>query len=82
MLKKLALASIKFYQRYLSLGSVWAKRLWITDSVCRYRPSCSQYTYEAIEAYGIIKGSFLGLKRIARCHPWAKGGFDPIPPTK
>jgi putative membrane protein insertion efficiency factor len=47
--------------------------------MCRYSPTCSNYMYEAIEHYGIVKGVYLGVKRLIRCHPWAKGGFDPLP---
>ena len=46
---------------------------------CRFVPSCSEYTAEALERYGAVKGSRLGLKRISRCHPWNPGGFDPVP---
>lgn len=46
---------------------------------CRFTPTCSQYTYEAVERYGIVKGILLGLKRIAKCHPFNKGGLDPVP---
>jgi uncharacterized protein len=46
---------------------------------CRFYPSCSEYAFEAIEKYGACRGSWLGLKRILRCHPWNAGGFDPIP---
>lgn len=46
---------------------------------CRFYPTCSQYCYEAIERYGIIKGTFLGFKRVIRCHPFNMGGYDPVP---
>lgn len=47
--------------------------------VCRYYPSCSRYTLEAIQEYGVVRGSALGAWRILRCHPWAKGGVDDVP---
>ncbi|OQX61936.1 MAG: membrane protein insertion efficiency factor YidD [Desulfococcus sp. 4484_241] len=46
---------------------------------CRFYPSCSQYAYEAVSRYGVIKGSFLAAKRVARCHPFCPGGYDPVP---
>ena len=46
---------------------------------CIYTPTCSQYAIEALEKYGFLKGSFLAVKRILRCHPFAKGGYDPVP---
>ena len=48
-------------------------------SACRYTPSCSEYTLQAIQKHGIFKGSWLGLKRISSCHPWGGHGHDPVP---
>ncbi len=48
---------------------------------CRYYPSCSQYAIEALQIHGVLRGSWLALKRLLRCHPWHPGGFDPVPPA-
>jgi uncharacterized protein len=47
---------------------------------CRYQPTCSQYALDALAEHGAIRGTWLAVKRIARCHPWAAGGYDPVPP--
>ncbi|WP_317897016.1 membrane protein insertion efficiency factor YidD [Aurantibacillus circumpalustris] len=70
MLKKIAILFVKFYQAAIRP---------LLPNACRYTPSCSQYSIEAINKYGAIKGSWLGLKRILRCHPWGGHGYDPVP---
>jgi uncharacterized protein len=67
---KLALGLIKLYQQTISV---------VLPSSCRFMPTCSQYTYEAISRYGFFKGVRLGAARLARCHPFHPGGYDPVP---
>ena len=65
-MKKFALKLINIYQFFSKF----------TPKSCRFYPSCSEYTKQAIEKYGFVKGSWLGIKRIAKCHPFSKGGVD------
>ena len=69
-MKRLTLALIRFYQ-----GSVSPFR----PAACRFQPTCSRYGYEAIERHGVLKGGWLTLRRIGRCHPFRRGGYDPVP---
>jgi len=72
------LALIRFYQKTSFFHSNLFKILFMSDAGCRFEPTCSRYMYQAVEKYGSAKGVWLGLKRIVRCHPWNKGGYDPV----
>jgi len=69
---------IKLYQKTLSPDHGWL-RVFFPHGVCRYHPSCSNYMAEALQKHGLIKGISLGFSRVGRCHPYAEGGFDPVP---
>jgi len=77
-MKKLFLRLIRLYQKSWLYRLTVLKFLFLSDSACRFTPSCSEYAYQAISKYGIMRGGILGLKRIIRCHPWSKGGYDPV----
>ena len=77
-MKKLILKFIRFYQNTRHFRGALAKQLFLTESACRFAPTCSEYTYQAVKKYGVLRGFFIGLKRIIRCHPWSKGGYDPV----
>ncbi|MBP5259127.1 MAG: membrane protein insertion efficiency factor YidD [Paludibacteraceae bacterium] len=66
----LVLLPVHFYRKCISP---------FTPPSCRYTPTCSQYMVEAVRKYGPFKGTWLGLKRLARCHPWGGSGYDPVP---
>ena len=77
-MKNLVLGLIRLYQRSFLFRSPFLKMLFLSDAACRFRPTCSEDTYQAIDHYGIILGSLKGLRRILKCHPWSKGGYDPL----
>jgi hypothetical protein len=77
-MKKLLLKLIRLYQHSRWFRSPLLKTLFLSDAACRFQPTCAEYAYQAIKRYGIMKGIFKGLKRICRCHPWSKGGADPL----
>ena len=69
-MKQIALLLIRFYQKAISP---------FLPPSCRFTPTCSHYGYEAIQKYGFLKGGWLTVKRISRCHPFTPGGYDPVP---
>ncbi len=68
-MKKIFITLICFYQKHISP---------LLGKNCKYEPTCSEYTKQAIEKYGVIKGTFKGIKRILKCNPFSKGGYDPL----
>lgn len=73
ILSQIAILPVRVYQKFLSP---------LLPPSCRYQPTCSQYMIDAINEWGPLKGIWLGLKRIARCHPWGGHGHDPVPSKK
>ncbi len=69
-MRSILILLVKFYQGAISP---------LFPSCCRFTPTCSQYAVEALKKYGAIKGSWLAMKRICRCHPWGGSGYDPVP---
>ena len=67
--KRLMILAIRFYQKFISP---------LFPPTCRFYPTCSTYFIQALEKYGVCKGSYLGMKRILKCHPWHEGGYDPL----
>ena len=70
LIKKFLISFIKFYRKYISP---------LKKPCCRFTPTCSEYALEAFERYGALKGLYLSIKRILRCHPFCEGGYDPVP---
>jgi len=69
-MKKILIGLIKLYQKVISP---------LTPPSCRFYPTCSHYGIEAVEKHGALKGSWLAVRRISKCHPFHEGGFDPVP---
>ncbi|MBE5930524.1 MAG: membrane protein insertion efficiency factor YidD [Lachnospiraceae bacterium] len=70
-MKRILIALVRFYRKNISPYK--------GGTTCRFVPTCSQYALEALEKYGALKGSLLAIRRILRCHPMSKGGYDPVP---
>lgn len=70
-MKRLLTGLVRFYQKALSPH---------LPAACRYQPTCSQYALTALERYGALRGGFMAIKRVLRCNPFSKGGYDPVPP--
>jgi hypothetical protein len=68
--RRIVVGLIRGYQRFLSPA---------LPASCRFHPTCSQYTLEAVTRYGVVRGGWLGVRRLVRCHPFNPGGFDPLP---
>lgn len=69
-MKIIVLLVIRMYQQLISIH---------LGNNCRFDPSCSSYAHDAIDRYGVVRGSVLASRRVVRCHPWGSGGFDPVP---
>jgi len=69
-MKRALIAMVRFYRKGISP---------LTPPSCRFLPTCSAYALEALEKYGALKGSWLAIRRLSKCHPFHKGGFDPVP---
>ena len=69
-MKTAVLAALRFYKAAVSP---------MLPPACRYTPTCSEYAMEAVERYGVVRGGWLAIKRLFSCHPWSRGGYDPVP---
>ena len=72
-MKYLLIKLVRIYQKFLSP---------LFPGCCRFRPTCSEYMIDAIQKHGALKGLYLGIKRLLKCHPWGGSGYDPVPEKK
>jgi putative membrane protein insertion efficiency factor len=80
MIKKLALTIIKVYQSIFSFDHGFLGKLFPNTRYCKFTPTCSEYGYSAVEKYGVLKGTYLTIRRLLRCNPWSEPGrYDPVP---
>ena len=73
MMQKILISCIRFYQLTISA---------LTGDCCRFQPTCSEYAHQAIKVHGCFWGTWLSIKRLLKCHPWGKSGYDPVPPKE
>lgn len=78
MIGKIVIRLIKIYQKTLSPDTGVLNKIGLTKNVCVFSPTCSEYTIQAVENYGVIRGLYKGVRRILRCHPWQKDHIDPL----
>ncbi|MBQ4369753.1 MAG: membrane protein insertion efficiency factor YidD [Oscillospiraceae bacterium] len=69
-MKRILIAAVRFYRKHIS---------GLKGPTCRFTPTCSEYALEALEKYGALKGSYLAVRRLLKCHPFHAGGYDPVP---
>ncbi len=69
-MKQVLIGSIKFYRKFISP---------LKPPTCRFYPTCSEYALTAVQKYGVVRGGWLAVKRVSRCHPFNPGGYDPVP---
>ena len=80
----MSLRQLRALPRWVGLAMVYAYRVtlgvFVPPGTCKYHPSCSQYALDALRMHGPLRGSWLAVRRVARCHPWSPGGHDPVAP--
>jgi len=76
--KTLILKAIRWYKNTEPIRNEIARNFHFPTESCRFKPTCSEYMYDAVEKYGAVKGFVMGMRRFFRCNPWSKGGYDPV----